>query len=88
VQLPVMFLMREINFEEPTNLFYVRIAFGSVALLTVMTLYYIYSRIQSQADNRRKITVAPPATPSWGAAAEYVPHPHPHPRGGGTGAVG
>jgi hypothetical protein len=73
IMLPVMFLMREINFEEPTNLFYVRIAFGSVALLTVMTLYYIYSRIQSQADNRRKITVAPPATPSWGAAAEPQP---------------
>ncbi len=67
--------MREINFEDPTNLFFVRVAFGSVAALSAMTLYYMYTRIQSKADSQRKITVPPPATPSWGAAAEYAPPP-------------
>lgn len=68
--------MREINFEDPTNLFFVRVAFGSVAALSAMTLYYMYTRIQSKADSQRKITVPPPATPSWGAAAEYAPPAH------------
>jgi hypothetical protein len=80
LQLPVIFLMREINFEDPTNLFFVRVAFGSVAALSAMTLYYMYTRIQSKADGQRKIMVPPPATPSWGAAAEYasssLPPPH------------
>ncbi|ELR15412.1 uncharacterized protein ACA1_276070 [Acanthamoeba castellanii str. Neff] len=72
LQLPVIFLMREINFEDPTNLFFVRVAFGSVAALSAMTLYYMYTRIQSKADGQRKIMVPPPATPSWGAAAELL----------------
>jgi len=70
-QLPLVFLVRQIDFEEASNLFYLRTAFATVVSLSLAVLYTIYSRIQSQADNVRfRITVPPPATPSWLPAAE------------------
>jgi len=69
--LPLVFLVRQIDFEEASNLFYLRTAFATVVSLSLAVLYTIYSRIQSQADNVRfRITVPPPATPSWLPAAE------------------
>ncbi|KAL6075452.1 hypothetical protein QOT17_003487 [Balamuthia mandrillaris] len=69
--LPAIFVMQKIDFEDPTNVFYLRAGFiaTQVAQLLVATLLYFLITSRKQQD---KVTVPPAALP-WGAPTPDTP---------------
>jgi hypothetical protein len=67
VILPAVYAMKQINFEDDTNLLYLRIGFGIVQALILLVNVAIYFKI-NKANNQKKIKV--PVQPSWGQQAE------------------
>jgi hypothetical protein len=63
VILPAIYLMKQIDFEDPTNLFYLRIGFAVVQSILFLVNGLIYYKIRG-ANNQKKIKV-PAQTSSW-----------------------
>lgn len=63
VVLPAIYMMKQIDFEDPTNLLYLRIGFAVVQTLVFLVNGLIYYKIRG-ASNQKKIKV-PAQTSAW-----------------------
>ena len=66
VMLPVMFLARKLDGEDPNVVYYLRIAYGAVQTLCVMAVLYTYIQARTVAGKftNRIVYVPPPPTVS------------------------
>ena len=66
VMLPVMFLARKLDSEDPNIVFYLRVAYGCIQVVNVLIVLYTYLQAQKvKAD--RMIYVPPPPVVSLAA---------------------
>lgn len=65
VMLPVMFLARKIDGEDPNNIYWLRVSYGTVQMICVLIVAYTYiqaSGVSATSTGKGKIYVPPAPT--------------------------
>eukprot|EP00543_Licmophora_paradoxa_P005425 CAMPEP_0202456614 /NCGR_PEP_ID=MMETSP1360-20130828/13827_1 /ASSEMBLY_ACC=CAM_ASM_000848 /TAXON_ID=515479 /ORGANISM="Licmophora paradoxa, Strain CCMP2313" /LENGTH=345 /DNA_ID=CAMNT_0049076471 /DNA_START=21 /DNA_END=1058 /DNA_ORIENTATION=- len=70
VMLPIMFAARKLDGEDPTTLYYVRIAYFSVQAILMVLVIYIYAKASSLVKGRESLIIYVPSAPSLFADPE------------------
>jgi len=69
VLLPGLFVMNQLDFTNPTNVFILRVAFGAVQGLLLIICGVIFLKIRSK-NQQAKVKVPAPSLPSWAPAPD------------------